>query len=97
MQNIKTAQHTNRPWNYTVAHKSVAVHPCHFYFEGNVDDSVLADAALIAAAPELLEALQYAVEKYGKEGGPWNVPSDPGGWLERSRAAIEKATGGQKP
>ena len=60
MQNIKTAQHTNRPWNYTVAHKSVAVHPCHFYFEGNVDDSVLADAALIAAAPDLLREIQTA-------------------------------------
>lgn len=50
-------------------------------------------AALMAAAPELLEVLQYAVSKYGKEGGPWNVPSDPGGWLERARAAIKKAKG----
>lgn len=64
---------------------------------GHVSIKNIDDARLIAASPELLAALQYAVEKYGKEGGPWNVPSDPGGWLERSRAAIEKATGGQKP
>jgi len=52
-----------------------------------------ADARLIAAAPELLDALQEAVSQYGKQGGPWNVPSDPGGWLERARAAILKAKG----
>lgn len=42
---------------------------------------------------ELLEALKEAVAQYGKQGGPWNVPSDPGGWLDRARAAIAKATG----
>lgn len=51
------------------------------------------DARLIAAAPDLLDALEYAVEKYGRDGGPWNVPSDPGGWLDRARAAIAKAKG----
>lgn len=34
------------------------------------------------------EALQYAVDKYGKEGGPWNVPNDPGGWLDKARKAL---------
>jgi len=48
---------------------------------------------LITAAPDLLAALEYAVEKYGHPGGPWNVPSDPGGWLDRARAAIAKAKG----
>lgn len=37
----------------------------------------------------LRDALQYAVEKYGKPGGPWNVPGDPGGWLDRARKALE--------
>ena len=32
--------------------------------------------------------LAEAVASYGKPGGPWNVPSDPGGWLERARAAL---------
>ena len=50
-----------------------------------------ADLRLIAAAPELVEALAEAVKAYGAEGGPWNVPSDPGGWLGMARAALEKA------
>lgn len=53
----------------------------------------IANAHLIAAAPELFEALEYAVEQYGKPGGPWNVPNDPGGWLERARSALAKAKG----
>jgi hypothetical protein len=57
------------------------------------DDVLDANARLIAAAPELLEALEYAVTQYGKPGGPWNVPSDPDGWLDRARAAIAKARG----
>ena len=52
-----------------------------------------ANARLISAAPDLLDAAIYAVEAYGKPGGPWNVPSDPGGWLDRARAAIAKARG----
>ena len=42
---------------------------------------------------ELIAALKYAVEKYGKPGGPWNVPIDPGGWIERAKRAIMKADG----
>jgi hypothetical protein len=50
-----------------------------------------ANARMIAAAPDMMAALQYAVDHYGKPGGPWNVPSDPGGWLDRARDAIGKA------
>ena len=38
---------------------------------------------------QLREALQYAVEKYGQPGGPWNVPSDPGGWFLRAKKALK--------
>jgi len=60
-----------------------------------VDDhrEFVANAHLTTAAPELLEAFEYAVSKYGQDGGPWNVPSDPGGWLDHARAAIAKAKG----
>jgi hypothetical protein len=44
-------------------------------------------------AADLVEALEYAVNMYGKPGGPWNVPSDPGGWLERARDALAKHGG----
>lgn len=46
--------------------------------------------------PTSLEVLQEAVDAYGKPGGPWNVPSDPGGWLERAKAAIEREKGGKE-
>lgn len=54
-----------------------------------------ANALLIAAAPELFEALAEAVRMYGSEGGPWNVPSHPGSWIAQARAALAKALGGQ--
>ncbi|MES2904913.1 MAG: hypothetical protein V4696_12065 [Pseudomonadota bacterium] len=50
-------------------------------------------ANLWAASGDLYGALKQAVETYGKPGGPWNVPSDPGGWLDRSRDALHKAEG----
>ena len=47
-------------------------------------------APLVAAAPDLLAALQKAVADYGKPGGPWNVPSEPGTWIEMAKTAIAK-------
>ncbi len=38
---------------------------------------------------KLYAALREAVDCYGKPGGPWNVPGDPGGWLHRAREALE--------
>jgi len=52
-----------------------------------------ADAHLIAAAPDMYEALEMAILEYGKPGGPWNVPSSPGTWIYKAKAAIVKARG----
>lgn len=52
-----------------------------------------ADVHLIAAAPEMYEALAEAVELYGKPGGPWNVPGEPGSWIAKATAALKKARG----
>lgn len=41
----------------------------------------------------LVEALEKAVEDYGKPGGPWNVPSEPGAWLAMAKVALAKARG----
>jgi len=49
------------------------------------------DAEWQARVDRLEATLKEAVDCYGKPGGPWNVPSDPGGWLERARAALRKA------
>ena len=51
------------------------------------------DRALAAARAEndrLRAILSDAVALYGRPGGPWNIPSDPGGWLDRARAALEQ-------
>lgn len=50
----------------------------------------LTDAVKLAIA---VGALWEAVDAYGKPGGPWNVPSDPGGWLNRATEAIAKIEG----
>ena len=50
-----------------------------------------AELFVTANLPKLIGALSEAVSQYGKGGGPWNVPSDPGGWLDRARTALESA------
>lgn len=42
-----------------------------------------------AERDRLREALAEAVEKYGKPGGPWNVPGEPGSWIDKARKALE--------
>lgn len=39
---------------------------------------------------DMVKLLRETVALYGKQGGPWNVPSDPGGWIERNRAMLER-------
>lgn len=56
------------------------------------DKHVLKVANIAIENQRLRVALNYAVEKYGKEGGPWNVPSNPGGWLHMARKALENAS-----
>lgn len=62
---------------------------------GQLKERVMADACLIAAAPELLEALHVAIEAI-EACGP---PTSKGGWLAKDRgykaihAAIAKAEG----
>ncbi|OYW47629.1 MAG: hypothetical protein B7Z36_02360 [Novosphingobium sp. 12-63-9] len=86
-------KHTPGPWvardDRTIAANGVPLLRCY------AGRNEKANARVIAAAPELLEVLQEAVAQYGKPGGPWNVPSDPGGWLDRARQAIARATGAQ--
>ena len=55
-----------------------------------------ANADLLSAAPDMREALAEAVEKYGKPGGPWNVPGEPGSWIAKAKEALKKADGGAR-
>jgi hypothetical protein len=41
----------------------------------------------------MYDALSEAVEKYGKPGGPWNVPGSRGSWIEKAKKALKKARG----
>lgn len=52
-----------------------------------------ADNRLVLAAPDLLVALEKAVALYGKPGGPWSVPHEPGAWITLAENAIKKAKG----
>lgn len=50
-------------------------------------------ARKVQALPKLFAALEKAVAQYGKPGGPWNVPSEPGTWIAEAKAAIARARG----
>lgn len=40
----------------------------------------------------LREALQMAVDMYGKEGDPWNVPSSRGSWIYQAKEVLKNVT-----
>ena len=46
-------------------------------------------AILTAENERMREVLTYAVKEYGRHGGPWNVPTDPGGWITKARDALQ--------
>lgn len=50
-------------------------------------------AELEAERDRMREALAEAVEKYGKPGGPWNIPGESGSWIAKAREALEGAEG----
>ena len=95
-------QHTPGPWAYIVPDGHVVRHPQIYSDFGpianatwlgeNKLDQLNSNARLIAAAPDLLEALEEIVS--AADGDGWNqLDAD----LRKARAAIAKATGGLKP
>lgn len=46
-------------------------------------------AKLRESNANLRAALQKAIDAYGKSGGPWNVPSEPGTWITMAREAMK--------
>ena len=61
--------------------ESADIHSCH-------DDCQRLACVQARRIAEMEAVLSETVALYGKPGGPWNIPGDPGGWLERARAAI---------
>jgi hypothetical protein len=86
-------KHTQGPWIIEAqgiyangGHKRVATAMSH---EHEIDwPTTMANARLIAAAPELLEALLRVLRDVASDGLD--------GWEDQARAAITKATGEQK-
>lgn len=60
-------------------------HPSERMTEEEIADEI---ERLRAKLEEAQTALRMAVDAYGKPGGPWNVPSDPGGWINAARLAL---------
>lgn len=94
-----TAKHTSGPWRYLppsdyrqwpVVQRSVEG---GFMVRALAPESAVADARLIAAAPEMLEALR-ACEAWIADGGHAEDGSGRDVYLA-ARAAIAKATGGE--
>lgn len=89
MTTTQKAQHTPGPWFYkggSYVEDSKGGLVCRSDFKSGRSGENAGNARLIAAAPELLEALQFI----------YNDPYTTCKCAERARAAIAKATGGQK-
>ena len=57
-------------------------------------DRMNASQAICATEyPALVAILRETVALYGQPGGPWNVPSDPGGWISRARELLANIDG----
>jgi hypothetical protein len=92
---MKTDTHTQGPWYITDEGSQIVVQTFSDHPTGTLariyraDKLAHSDARLIAAAPDLLEALQDLLNY----AGGWDAPADhPCG---RARAAIAKAKGGE--
>ncbi len=55
-----------------------------------IEAEYLEQSGVNAKHAALTGALEKAVADYGKPGGPWNVPGEPGTWLQMARDALEK-------
>ena len=83
-----SAKHTPGPWRelHTCIDDSRGYQICHIDLHGKSEAERDANRRLIAAAPELLDALKDMLDYYGTASA--NVE-----FLTKARAAIAKATG----
>ena len=93
------SKHTPGPWRVVKHDKLVVVDDermtimCNFPYSLSVEQN-MADARLIAAAPELLEALQSIAECCDEDHAARDYASRQTEIRGIARAAIRKATGG---
>lgn len=53
----------------------------------NYGETLIRNAEIYQRADGMHKALLKAINDYGSEGGPWNVPSEP--WIDMARKAID--------
>ena len=94
---MKEFKGTPGPWRLRNRLTSIDVDiPAEGPYDTITDIQDIHDARLIAAAPELLSALQHLVEVYDSEDGKqWTTTSKKAAIAE-ARAAIDKALGEQQ-
>jgi hypothetical protein len=91
---VETMKHTPGPWKYEQSTKTIRATPSNYWlatmdsWDGAVNHD--ANAKLIAAAPELLEALSMLLDRLDYHGNIDIVREE--GPIEDARQAIEKAT-----
>jgi predicted RNA-binding protein Jag len=89
--------HTEGPWKAKLHGTMPDGVSMYWLAEGvSLGTSNPADARLIAAAPELLDALEIATNaaEVFQEGGDIAAIMEFDAWVEKARAAIAKARGG---
>ena len=91
-------KHTKGPWRYWTQRRPESEDTCTFVSIDGVEilravtkTMTEADARLIAAAPDLLEVLQWFMPFIESEQDDERQAP----WVEKARAAIAKATGGE--
>ena len=93
-----SAQHTPGPWAYNGATDIYSVDAgftiCELYREYLITGQAQANARLIAAAPELLEALEKLLRAFDRTGIKLASLSGKPTATDNARAAITKTKGG---
>ena len=92
---MTTTQHTPAPWNYDGEFiVNSDGYPIAHVLQGVQSMPKEANARLIGAAPDLLDALEELVGRDETEARESGFDDDEMSWLEDARRAIAKAKGG---
>ena len=95
----ETVNHTPGPWSYGGSVEQVwggVIESCGYHVasaHGKNDDECKANAHLIAAAPEMLEALKAAIANSDANIGPYGRTSEAQAVYDQVSDAIDKAEG----
>ena len=103
MGDAMSAQHTPGPWvvgnldkndQRLVRGEHFEIATCWHHCVGSIEKEMEANARLIAAAPELLEALEQVLIEYDEVDLADHEPQSFTSAINEARAAIAKAKGG---